>query len=89
MQQKEVVVRNPLGLHARVAARLAQTASKFKSSIVLVANGRRANARSLIALMILAAGMGARVSIEVQGPDELDAIEAVAQIVERGFAQRP
>ena len=86
MQQMEVVVRNRHGLHARVAARLVLAAAKFKSSIVLVANGRRANARSLVAVMILAASMGAQVNIEAQGPDEVEAIQAVAQIVERGYA---
>lgn len=88
MQVKEVVIRNPAGLQARVAARLTAAASKFKSTIILVANGRRANARSLLAVMILAAGMGARVSIEARGPDELEAVQELAQIVERGFAQR-
>ena len=86
MQQMDVIVRNPAGLHARAAARVTLAASKFKSSIVLVVNGRRANARSLIAVMVLAAAMGARVSIEVQGPDEVEAIRAVAQLVERGYA---
>ena len=86
MQRQEVIVRAPLGLHARTAARLITAASRFRSSIVLAANGRRANARSLIAVMILAAGMGARVSIEVQGPDEVEAMQEVVQIVERGFA---
>ena len=87
MQQIEVVVRNRHGLHARVAARLVLAARKFKSSIVLVANGRRANARSLVAVMILAASMGAQVNIETRGPDEVEAMRAVAQIVERGYAE--
>jgi len=88
VQKREVVVRNPSGLHARAAARLTIAASKFKSTIVLMANGRRANARSLVAVMILAASMGARVYIEVRGPDEVEAMQEVAQLVERGFAER-
>jgi phosphocarrier protein HPr len=88
MQQRDVVVRNPSGLHARAAARLTLAASKFRSNIILVANGRRANARSLIAVMILAAGMGAHVLIEVQGPDEVEAMQTVAQLVASGFAEK-
>ena len=88
MQQMDVVVRSPYGLHARAAARLTLAAQKFRSRIILVANGRRANARSLIAVMILAAGMGVCVSIEVQGPDEVEAMHEVAQLVASGFAQK-
>ena len=86
MQQMEVVVRNRHGLHARAAARVAIAAATFKSSIELVVNGRRANARSLLAVMLLAAAMGARVSIETRGPDEVEAIRSVAQLVE---SERP
>jgi len=88
MQQREVVIRNPFGLHARAAARLTLAAAKFKSTIILVVNGRRANARSLIAVMILAASMGATVSIEVRGPDEVEAMHEVAQLVASGFAEK-
>lgn len=82
MQKKELVVRHAYGLHARVAARITKVAKAFQSSVVLVANGKRANARSLVAVMILAAGMGTRVYIEASGPDEAEALTAVARLIE-------
>ena len=85
MQQQEVVVRNQLGLHARAAARLTVLASNFASSVVLVSNGRRANARSLVAVMVLAAGVGARVLIETSGPDEVEAMRAIARLIDARF----
>lgn len=88
MQQKEVIVRVPLGLHARVAARISTISQRFHSKIVIVANGKRANARSLVAVLILAAGFGSRVYIEASGPDEAEAVKAVAELVEKGFVER-
>ena len=81
MQKREIVVRIAYGLHARAAARLTILASRFKSTVTLVANGRRADARSVIAVMILAAGVGARVYIETSGPDEIAAMSAVTRLI--------
>ena len=80
MQQQEIVVRSKFGLHARASARITILAQSFRSTVVLVANGRRANARSLVAVMILAASMGTRVYIETSGPDEVEALAAVARL---------
>jgi phosphocarrier protein HPr len=87
MQQQEIVVRSKFGLHARVAARITLIAQKFHSNIVLRANGKRANARSLVAVMILAAGMGTRVYIETSGPDEVEALTAVARLIDDRFGE--
>jgi phosphocarrier protein HPr len=87
MLKQEVVVRNPLGLHTRAAARLTQLAAKFNSSVVLKANGRKANARSLVAVLILAASMGTRVSIETAGSDEAEAMNAVARLFDSRFGE--
>lgn len=89
MQQQEIVVRSKFGLHARAAARITVLARRFRSNIVLVANGKRANARSLVAVMILAAGMGTRVHIETSGPDELEALTAVARVIDDRFGENP
>ena len=88
MQQNEVIVRSSHGLHARAAARLTILASRFKSRVVLVANGRRADARSVLAVMILAAGMGSRIYIETTGPDEVEAMNAVVRLIDGGFSAR-
>jgi phosphocarrier protein len=85
MQQQEIVVRSKFGLHARASARITILAQSFKSTVVLVANGRRANARSLVAVMILAASMGTRVYIETSGPDEVEALAAVARLIDSRF----
>ena len=87
MQHQEIVVRNRHGLHARAAARLTLLATQFKSNVVLVANGRRANARSLVAVMILAAGVGSRVLIETAGPDEVEAMTAVTRLINERFGE--
>ena len=81
MQTCEVLVRHPLGLHARVAARIVSLASGFRCNIALVCRGRRASARSLIAMLLLAAAVGASVRIETDGPDEKEALAVVASIV--------
>ena len=85
MQQQELVVRNQHGLHARAAARVTLIAQKFHSTVVLVANGKRANARSLVAVMILAAGVGTRIYIETSGPDEVEAMAAVSRLIDNRF----
>jgi phosphotransferase system HPr (HPr) family protein len=87
MQRREVTLMNRLGLHARAAVKLVSLCSRFQSSIVLVANERRANGRRLIALLVLSAGMGAQVSIEVSGPDEVQAVAAVARLISNGFGE--
>jgi phosphocarrier protein HPr len=81
MQIREIRVRNTKGLHARVAARIVKVAGRFSSRIVLVVGERRASARNIMAVMMLAAAMGATVRLEIEGPDEQAALEAVAAIL--------
>jgi phosphocarrier protein len=81
MQVREIRLRNTQGLHARVAARVVKVAGRFKSRIVLGVGERRASARSIMAVMMLAAAMGATVRLEIEGPDELAALEAVAAVL--------
>ena len=87
MQEREVVIMNSLGLHARAAVKLVSLCSRFASNVVLIANGRRANARHLIAIFLLSAGMGAKVSIQISGPDELEAMTAVTRLISNGFGE--
>jgi phosphocarrier protein HPr len=87
MQERKLTVRNRLGLHARAAVKLVSLCSRYGSDVVLFANGRRANARHLIAVMLLSAGMGASVSIEVSGPDEIEAMAAVTRLISGGFGE--
>jgi phosphocarrier protein len=87
MQQRKLTIVNRLGIHARAAAKLVTLSTKYASSIALVVNGRRANARHLIAIILLSAGMGSRVYVEVSGPDELEAAAAVSRLISTGFGE--
>ena len=87
MQEREMTIMNRLGLHARAAVKLVSVSSRYASRVVLVANGRRADARHLIAVLLLSAGMGAKVSIEVNGPDEVAAMTAVTRLISNGFGE--
>jgi len=87
MQEREMTIMNRLGLHARAAVKLVSLSSKYASRIVVVANGRRADARHMIAVLLLSASMGTRVSIEVSGPDEVAAMTAVTRLISGGFGE--
>ena len=88
MEERQLTIMNRFGLHARAAAKLVTLSSRFASSVVLVANGRRADARRFIAVLMLSAGMGTVVSIQVSGPDETRAMKAVARLFSDGFGER-
>ncbi len=81
MQTRQVNVANTLGLHARLAAQIVQVASRFKCSLSLAFNGHTANARNLLAVMLLAASVGSTIMIEANGPDEAEAIDALASLI--------
>ncbi|MFX5634501.1 HPr family phosphocarrier protein, partial [Acinetobacter baumannii] len=70
MIQKELEIVNKLGLHARASAKLTQLAGKFKSVVWLTFNKRRVNAKSMMGVMMLAAGKGSIVTLETNGADE-------------------
>ena len=76
-----------LGLHARASAKLTQLASKFQSTVWIERNGRRVNAKSIMGVMMLAAGMGSLVDIETEGPDEANAIDTVEKLFANKFGE--
>ncbi len=85
MLERELTVSNRLGLHARVTAKLVQLLSAFRANATLVAKGREVNAKSIMGVMLLAAGQGTPVTVRVQGEDEADAMAAVVDLFERRF----
>lgn len=85
MQERELTVINRLGLHARATARLVQLLSTFRSNATLTAKGREVNAKSIMGVMLLAAGQGTQVRLRVDGEDEDAACAAVAALFERKF----
>ena len=87
MQQRDVEVINKLGLHARPSARLTQLAAQFKSQIHVSRNGRRVNAKSIMGVMMLAAARGSTVTLETEGEDETEALDALAGLISSGFGE--
>ena len=87
MTQAEVEIVNKLGLHARASAKLTQMASTFSSEIWLSRNGRRVNAKSIMGVMMLAAGLGSEVEIETEGPDEQAAMAALRELFDAKFGE--
>ncbi len=85
MLERELTVSNRLGLHARATAKLVQLLSAFRANATLVAKGREVNAKSIMGVMLLAAGQGTPVTVRVQGEDEADAMAAVVDLFERRF----
>ena len=85
MIERELTVSNRLGLHARATAKLVQVLSGFRSSATLTAKGREVNAKSIMGVMLLAAGAGTPVLLRVDGEDEAAAAAAVAALFDRRF----
>ena len=87
MIKRTLQVSNKLGLHARASAKLTQTASRFKSGVWISKNGRRVNAKSIMGVMMLAAGIGSTVEIETEGADEAQAIDAIEKLFADKFGE--
>ena len=87
MLQQEAEIINKLGLHARASAKLTKLAGGFQSEVFLSRNGRRVNAKSIMGVMMLAAGMGSEIEIEVSGPDEAAAMELLRTLIDSKFGE--
>jgi phosphocarrier protein HPr len=83
----ELTIVNKLGLHARASAKLTQLAGSFKSEIWLTRNGRRVNAKSIMGVMMLAAGKGSTVTLDAEGEDALQALQALQALVADRFGE--
>ena len=87
MIEREVTVVNQLGLHARPAVMLVKTASQFACDVKLHKDDMEVNAKSIMGVLILAAEKGSRVKISADGPDENEALEALAKLFTEGFGE--
>jgi phosphocarrier protein len=87
MLQREVEIVNKLGLHARASAKLTQLAARYQSDVQMSRNGRKVNAKSIMGVMMLAAGKGSKVTIETDGPDESDAMQAIVTLIGDYFGE--
>jgi phosphocarrier protein HPr len=87
MIQTQIQISNKLGLHARASAKLTKLAGSFKSEIHLSRNGRRVNAKSIMGVMMLAAGLGSEIDIEIEGADEQEAMAALRELIGNRFGE--
>ena len=87
MPQREVEIINKLGLHARASAKLTQLAAKYQCDVTMSRNNRKVNAKSIMGVMMLAAGKGAKVTFETSGPDENEALEAIVALINDYFGE--
>lgn len=88
MPSIDLVISNKLGLHARAAAKLTQLASRFKSDVYIARGAQRVNAKSIMGVMMLAAGLGVTVKIDAQGEDEAQALQDIRMLFEGKFGER-
>ena len=87
MPSAEATIVNKLGLHARASAKLTQVASGYQCEIWLTRSGRRVNAKSIMGVMMLAAGLGSTVELETDGEDESEAIDTLAKLFADKFGE--
>ena len=87
MIKTTITISNKLGLHARASAKLTKLATGFKSDVFMTRNGRRVNAKSIMGVMMLAAGLGADVEIETIGDDEQAAMESLVRLIDDKFGE--
>ncbi len=87
MIQTTATISNKLGLHARASAKLTKLAGSFVSEVWMSKGGRRINAKSIMGVMMLAAGLGSEVLIEVDGPDEQAAMDGLLALIQDKFGE--
>ena len=87
MIKRAITITNKLGLHARASAKLTQLAAQFQSQVFISRNGRRVNAKSIMGVMMLAAGQGTSVLVEAKGDDADQAVAAIAKLVADRFGE--
>ncbi|RQP22584.1 HPr family phosphocarrier protein [Piscinibacter terrae] len=87
MIKSNITISNKLGLHARASAKLTKLATGYKSEVFMSRNGRRVNAKSIMGVMMLAAGLGAEIEIETDGEDEQAAMDGLMALINDKFGE--
>ncbi len=87
MIKSTLTISNKLGLHARASAKLTKLAGSFQAEVFMTRNGRRVNAKSIMGVMMLAAGLGSEVELETEGVDEQQAQDAITALVNDKFGE--
>lgn len=87
MLEQEIEISNMLGLHARASAKLVATASRYQSAFYLEKDGQRINGKSIMAVMMLAASKGTRLTLIAEGKDETQLLQAIIELVTNKFGE--
>jgi phosphocarrier protein HPr len=82
---RDIEIKNKLGLHARAAARLVHTAARFKSDIKIRKGEEEVDGKSILGILLLAAGRGSTITVKAEGPDEQEAVDAIEKLIEAKF----
>ena len=85
MISRDIEIKNKLGLHARAAARLVHTAARFKSDIKIRKGDEEVDGKSILGILLLAAGRGSTITVKADGPDEAEAVDAIEKLIEAKF----
>ena len=88
MITKKLMILNKLGLHARAAAKVVSTANEFESTIIISKDGKDADARSIMKLLMLSASKGSRISVEVDGADQTEAMKSIEKLFNNKFDEQ-
>jgi phosphocarrier protein len=89
MTTREIVIRNRLGMHARAAAKFVHTATRFTSQIRVSRDGKAMDGKSIMGILLLAAGHGMSIVISADGVDEREAVDSLCQLVDSSFGEEP
>lgn len=87
MAQREFELRNRLGLHARAAAKFVNVASQFQAEVLVAHNDEEVNGKSILGLLLLAAPCGTRLSVRAEGDDEVEALDAIGELILTRFGE--
>jgi len=88
IKERTFTIKNKLGLHARAANMVVQTASNFASSITVIKDGIEANAKSIMGLLLLAAGKGSKIVVRAKGKDAQEALKEIGKLIEGKFGEK-
>ncbi|MDO3379387.1 HPr family phosphocarrier protein [Geoalkalibacter halelectricus] len=87
MIQKDFIIKNKLGLHARAAAQLVQTANRFRSDVMVDKDGMEVNGKSIMGILMLAAAQGSTIRVMVDGDDAEEALLTIGKLIDDGFGE--
>jgi phosphocarrier protein HPr len=88
IKERTFTIKNKLGLHARAANMVVQTASNFTCSITVIKDGIEANAKSIMGLLLLAAGKGSKIVVKAKGKDAQEALKEIGKLIEGKFGEK-